>query len=79
LLFLKLNAYGLSKSSLNLLCSYLTNRKQCVKLNQNLSANQISQATTKIMPFFSAFFLLLLFVRCQVLSFKFLLIRKINC
>jgi hypothetical protein len=37
LLLLKLNAYGLSKSSLDLLCSYLTNRKQCVKLNQNLS------------------------------------------
>jgi hypothetical protein len=36
-LLLKLNAYGLSKSSLDLLCSYLTNRKQCVKLNQNLS------------------------------------------
>jgi hypothetical protein len=37
LLLLKLNAYGLSKSSLDLLYSYLTNRKQCVKLNQNLS------------------------------------------
>ena len=37
LLLLKLNAYGLSKSSLVLLCSYLTNRKQCVKLNQNFS------------------------------------------
>ena len=37
LLLLKLNAYGLSKSSLDLLYSYLTNRKQCIKLNQNLS------------------------------------------
>jgi hypothetical protein len=37
LLLMKLNAYGLSKSSLDLLYSYLTNRKQCVKLNQNLS------------------------------------------
>ena len=37
LLLLKLNTYGLSKSSLDLLYSYLTNRKQCVKLNQNLS------------------------------------------
>ena len=37
LLLLKLNPYGLSKSSLDLLCSYLTKRKQCVKLNQNLS------------------------------------------
>lgn len=37
LLLLKLNAYGLSKSSLDLLYSYLSNRKQCVKLNHNLS------------------------------------------
>ena len=37
LLLVKLNAYGLSKSSLDLRCSYLLNRKQCVKLNQNLS------------------------------------------
>ena len=37
LLLLKLNAYGLSKSSLDLRCIYLLNRKQCVKLNQNLS------------------------------------------
>ena len=37
LLLLKLNIYGLSKSFLDLLYSYLTNRKQCVKLNQNLS------------------------------------------
>ena len=37
LLLLKLNAYGLSKSSLDLLYSYLTNRKQCVKLKHNLS------------------------------------------
>ena len=36
LLLLKLNAYGLSKSFSDLLYSYLTNRKQCVKLNQNL-------------------------------------------
>ena len=37
LLLLKLNVYGLSKSSLDLRCSYLLNRKQCVKLIQNLS------------------------------------------
>ena len=37
LLLMKLNAYGLSKSSLDLLYSYLTNRKQGVKRNQNLN------------------------------------------
>ena len=37
LLLLKLKAYGLAKSSLDLLHSYLSNRKQCVKLNQNLN------------------------------------------
>ena len=38
LLLLKLKAYGLSKPSLDVLHSYLSNRKQCVKLNQNLSS-----------------------------------------
>ena len=38
LLLLYLHAYGLANSSLNLLYSYLTNRKPCVKLNQNLSS-----------------------------------------
>ena len=37
LLLLKLESYGLSKSALNLLKSYLTNRKQCVKIGQRVS------------------------------------------
>ena len=37
LLLLKLKAYDLAKYSLDLLHSYLSNRKQCVKLNKNLS------------------------------------------
>ena len=32
LLLLKLKAYGVSENAVNLLESYLTNRKQCVKL-----------------------------------------------
>ena len=34
LLLLKLESYGLSKSALNLLKRYLSNRKQCVKIGQ---------------------------------------------
>ena len=37
LLLLKLEHYGLSKSALNLLKSYLSDRKQCVKIGQNVS------------------------------------------
>ena len=37
LLLLKLESYGLSKSALNLLKSYLSNRKQCVKIGQSVS------------------------------------------
>ena len=35
LLILKLEAYGLSKSALNLMHSYLSERKQCVKVGVN--------------------------------------------
>jgi hypothetical protein len=37
LLLLKLESYGFSKSALNLLKSYLSNRKQCVKIGQSVS------------------------------------------
>ena len=37
LLLLKLEAYGLSKSSLNLINNYLSNRKQCVKVGTSIS------------------------------------------
>jgi hypothetical protein len=37
LLLMKLKAYGLSQSALEMLNSYLTNRKQCVKIGQNTS------------------------------------------
>jgi hypothetical protein len=37
LLILKLEAYGLSKSALNLMCSYLSERKQCVKVGVDFS------------------------------------------
>ena len=37
LLLLKLESYGLSKSALNLLKSYLSNRKQCVEIGQSVS------------------------------------------
>ena len=37
LLLLKLESYGLTKSALNLLKSYLSNRKQCVKIGQSVS------------------------------------------
>jgi hypothetical protein len=35
---LKLEAYGLSKSALNLMYSYLSERKQCVKVGVDFSA-----------------------------------------
>ena len=38
LLLLKLKFYGLSQSSTDLLTSYLSNRKQCVKIGQNISS-----------------------------------------
>ena len=38
LLILKLEAYGLSKSALNLIYSYLSERKQCVKVGVDFSA-----------------------------------------
>lgn len=38
LLLLKLKAYGLSKPALDLLNSYLSERTQCVKINQTLSS-----------------------------------------
>jgi alkylation response protein AidB-like acyl-CoA dehydrogenase len=38
LLILKLEAYGLSKSALNLMYSYLSERKQCVKVGVDFSA-----------------------------------------
>ena len=34
---MKLKAYGLSQSALEMLNSYLANRKQCVKIGQNTS------------------------------------------
>jgi hypothetical protein len=37
LLILKLESYGLSKSALNLLKSYPSNIKQCVKIGQSVS------------------------------------------
>jgi hypothetical protein len=37
LLLMKLKAYGLSQSALEMLNSYLANRKQCVKIGQNTS------------------------------------------
>jgi retron-type reverse transcriptase len=37
LLLLKLESYGLSKSYVNLLKSYLSNRKQCAKIGQSVS------------------------------------------
>jgi hypothetical protein len=37
-LILKLEAYGLSKSALNLMYSYLSERKQCVKVGVDFSA-----------------------------------------
>ena len=37
LLLLKLESYGLSKSALNLLKSYPSNIKQCVKIGQSVS------------------------------------------
>jgi retron-type reverse transcriptase len=37
LLLLKLEAYGMSKSALQLIENYLTNRKQCVKVGTTLS------------------------------------------
>ena len=36
LLLLKLKTYGLSENALKLMASYLTNRKQCVKLGKGL-------------------------------------------
>ena len=38
LILLKLKAYGLSESALELLSSYLSCRKQCVKVGQNISS-----------------------------------------
>jgi hypothetical protein len=37
LLLLKLEAYGMSKSALQLIENYLTNRKQCIKVGTTLS------------------------------------------
>jgi hypothetical protein len=37
LLLLKLEAYGMSKSALQLIENHLTNRKQCVKVGTTLS------------------------------------------
>ena len=37
LLLIQLKAYGLSQSALEMLSSYLTKRKQCVKICQNTS------------------------------------------
>jgi hypothetical protein len=37
LLLLKLESDGLSKSALNLLKSYLSNRKQCVRIGQSVN------------------------------------------
>ena len=38
LILLKLEAYGLSEKSINLLKSYLSDRKQCVKVNNICSS-----------------------------------------
>ena len=38
LLLAKLRAYAFSKNALNLMCSYLKNRKQRVQINNNFSA-----------------------------------------
>ena len=38
LLLAKLHAYGFSINALNLMCSYLKNRKQRVQINSNFSA-----------------------------------------
>ena len=38
LMLAKLDAYGFSKSALNLMCSYLKNRKQRVQTNNNFNA-----------------------------------------
>ena len=41
LLLAKLRAYGFSKNALILMCSYLTNRKQRTKINNNFSSEKI--------------------------------------
>ena len=51
LLFPKLRSYGFSNNALNLMCSYLKNRKQRVQINNNFSATKaiISGATTLVL------------------------------
>ena len=65
LLLMKLKAYGLSQSALEMLNSYLTNRKQCVKIGQNTSdlLDIVIKVFLKV-PYWDQFYLKLLSMIC---------------
>ena len=67
LLLAKLRAYGVSNNALNLICSYLKNRKQRTQINNNFSSEK-NIITGVLQGFIDGAFLYNLFINDLIFS-----------